>query len=488
MEAGRSAARHGQAAQGVAHRTRRRTGALFLCPDCARPCKAHDFAEFTWRHLNFFQHHCYITAKVPRTACPDHGVKRIQTPWAREGSRFTLLFENGPDARARDARPVRFSALAITLSLMRSPNSSAITPELGHGGNTTNKVFGKTLNPWNTALTPGGSSGGSAVALATGQVWLATGSDLGCSLRMPAAFCSVVGLRPSPGRIARGPIGDPIGEVYDNLSVEGSMGRTVADVALMLDAQAGSHPRDPLSFPAPAESFTDAVKRRRAPLRVAFSPDLGVARVAAEIREICASAAARFGELGATVEEACPDLSAAREIFQVLRAHHLVCELMPLLEKHRDKIKPDVIWNIEQGQKLTSEDIARAERGRTDLYYRVAEFFESYDLLLAPTTVVPPFDVGEQYVAEVEGHKFENYFDWYTICYVITVTSCPALSIPCGFTAAGLPVGLQMIGPPRGEAPLLSAAALFEELMGIANMLPIDPRPPERPFDKGGRS
>ena len=356
--------------------------------------------------------------------------------------------------------------------------AKANTPELGHGANTTNKVFGKTLNPWNTALTPGGSSGGSAVALATGQVWMATGSDLGCSLRTPAAFCSVVGLRPSPGRVARGPIGNPIGEVYDNLSVEGSMGRTVADVALMLDAQAGSHPGDPLSIPAPAESFTDAVKRRRAPLRVAFSPDLGVVRVGAEIKEICAAAAARFGELGATVEEACPDLSGAREIFQVLRAHHLVCELVPLLENHRDKIKPDVVWNIEQGQKLTCEDIARAERGRTDLYYRVAEFFESYDLLLTPTTVVPPFDVGEGHVAEVEGHKFENYFDWYSICFVITVTTCPSLSIPCGFTATGLPVGLQMIGPPRDEAPLLSAAALFEELMGIADVLPIDPRPP----------
>lgn len=346
-------------------------------------------------------------------------------------------------------------------------------PELGHGANTFNEVFGKTRNPWNTAMTCGGSSGGSAVALATGQVWLATGSDLGCSLRTPAAFCALVGLRPSPGRVARGPVRD----AFDTLWVEGAMGRTVGDVALMLDAQAGPHPRDPLSLPRPRHPFLEAAKRPQAPKRVAYSRDLGVVPVAAEVAEVCARAAARFSELGATVEEACPDLSDAREIFHVLRAVQFVNDLAPLMERHRDKMKPEIIWNIEQGLKLTAEEIGRAQRARTALYNRVAEFFQSYDLLLSPATVVVPFDVDIRYVSEVEGHQFDNYFDWYAIAYAITITSCPALSIPCGFTAGALPVGLQVVGPPRGESALLGAGALFEEMMGIAGELPIDPRP-----------
>ena len=355
--------------------------------------------------------------------------------------------------------------------------AKANTPEFGHGANTFNEVFGKTRNPWNTALTSGGSSGGSAAALATGQVWLATGSDLGCSLRTPAAFCSVVGLRPSPGRVAVGPRCQPIGEVWDTLNVEGSMGRTVADVALMLDAQAVSHPMDPMSLPPPSAPFGQSVAKPKAPKRVAFSPDLGVVPVDPELKELCSGAAQRFAEHGASVEEACPDLSDAREIFHVLRAHHLVGELAPVIDEHRDKIKPEVIWNFEEGLKLNSGDITRAERARAALYYRVVEFFRSYDLLLTPATAVAPFDVDERYVTEVAGQKLDTYYDWYWICYAITITSCPALSVPCGFTASGLPVGLQMVGPPRGEAALLGAAAMFEDLMGIAGRLPVDPRP-----------
>ncbi|MFQ5994897.1 MAG: amidase family protein [Acidiferrobacterales bacterium] len=161
----------------------------------------------------------------------------------------------------------------------------------------------------------------------------------------------------------------------------------------------------------------------------------------------------------------------------MLRAHHFVAELAPVIEQHRDKIKPEVIWNFEEGLKMTVADITRAQRARTALYYRVAEFFQEYDVLLTPATVVPTFNVNERYVTEVEGHKFDNYYDWYWICYAITVTSCPALSVPCAFTASGLPIGLQMVGRPRGEAALLRAAALFEEMMGVAGQLPIDPRP-----------
>lgn len=347
------------------------------------------------------------------------------------------------------------------------------TPEFGHGANTFNEVFGETLNPWDITKTCGGSSGGSAVAVASGQTWLATGSDLGCSLRTPAAFCSVVGLRPSPGRVARAPTRLP----YDNLWVQGPMARNVGDAALMLDAMCGEHPEDPISLVAPTRSFVDAVDNSRPPRRVAYSPDLGgIVPVAREVAEVCAAAAARFSELGATVEEACPDLSDAREIFHILRANQFVGDLGEIIEGNRDRVRPEVAWNLDQGRELTARELANAERKRGALYARAAKFFETYDLLVSPATIVAPFDVEIRAINQVEGHTFENYFDWYTVAYAITVTSLPALSVPCGFTATGLPVGLQLIGPPRGEAPLLAAAHLFEDMMGISSVLPIDPR------------
>jgi amidase len=346
------------------------------------------------------------------------------------------------------------------------------TPEFGAGANTFNEVFGETRNPWNTALTCGGSSGGSAVALATGQVWLATGSDLGGSLRTPASFCSVVGLRPSPGRVAKGPEERPFG----TLSVEGPMGRTVGDTALMLDAMTGWHIEDPLSLEAPAESFQAAAAAKRRPKRVAFSPDLGIIPVDAEVKEICAAAARRFQELGAAVEEACPDFSGAVESFKTLRAAGFVAGYADLYENRRDKLKPDVIWNIEHGLKITAGDIARAELARGALYHRMAKFFGTYDLLLCPAAIVPPFDVKQRSIRELNGVTFDNYVEWIRITYAVTLTSCPAISVPCGFTRNGRPVGLQMVGRPRGEAALLSAAAAFEEMMGLAKQLPIEPR------------
>lgn len=347
------------------------------------------------------------------------------------------------------------------------------TPEFGAGGNTFNEVFGITRNPWNTAKTCGGSSGGSAVALASGQVWLATGSDLGGSLRTPASFCSVVGLRPSPGRVAHAPDVLP----FNTLLMEGPMARDVRDVALMLDAMSGEHPRDPLSLPAPAVPFSTAVETWPRPGRVAFTPDLGGATpVHREVAEICRAAAQKFSAMGIAVEEASPDFSGAREIFLVLRAVIFVARNAPLLERHRDKLKPDVVWNIEEGLKLSADTIARAERARGELFYRVAEFFETYDLLLCPAAIVPPFDATTRYVSEVEGHSFDNYIDWLLIASAVTLSSCPALSLPCGFTRDSLPVGLQMVGRPRGEAGLLRAAALLEDTLGLAGKVPIDPR------------
>jgi amidase len=346
------------------------------------------------------------------------------------------------------------------------------TPEFGAGANTFNEVFGETLNPWNTALTCAGSSGGAAVALATGQVWLATGSDLGGSLRTPASYCSVVGLRPSPGRVANGPNERPFG----TLSVEGPMGRTVGDVALMLDAMAGFHIEDPLSLESPAESFQAAAAAKRRPKRVAFSPDLGLTPVDPEVRDICAAAARRFQELGAAVEEACPDFSGAVESFKTLRAAGFVAGYAALYETKRDLLKPDVIWNIEHGLKITAGDIAKAELARGAIYHRVVQFFGKYDFLLSPAAMVPPFDVKTRWIRGLDGVEFDNYVEWLRLAYGITLTSCPAISVPCGFTGDGRPVGLQIVGKPRGEAALLSAAAAFEGMAGLAKLLPIEPR------------
>ena len=348
------------------------------------------------------------------------------------------------------------------------------TPEFGAGASTFNEVFGRTRNPWNTAKSVAGSSGGAAAALAAGQVWLASGSDMGGSLRTPASFNGVVGLRPSPGRVAHGPGQLP----FSNLGVAGPMARTVTDTALFLDALAGSHPLDPLSLPAPPTPFLESLGSGDGPRRVAYSPNLGRFPVTREVAEICAAAADRLADMGVELEQAAPDLSDAEEIFQTLRAAFFAAELAPLYETRRDQLKPDVIWNIEKGLALTADEIGRAERARGALYQRVAAFFENYDLLLCPTAIVPPFDVETRYVEEVEGHRFDNYIEWLGIVFAITLTACPALSLPAGLTADGLPVGLQMVGPPRGEAALLRAAAALEEALGLAGRLPVDPRTP----------
>lgn len=351
----------------------------------------------------------------------------------------------------------------------------ANAPEFGHGANTYNEVFGETRNPWNTAMTCGGSSGGSAVAVASGQAWLATGSDLGCSLRTPAAFCSIVGLRPSPGRVARSRGRLP----FDNLWVQGPMARNVGDVALMLDAMSGDHPADPISIPAPCTPFQAAIADPLAPRRIGYSRDLmGLTPVDPEVARVCEGAVARFAEIGAAVQEAAPDLREARDIFRVLRANQLVGDLAPIIDANRDRVRKEVVWNMELGKKTTADDIARAERGRGALYARAAAFFGEFDLLVTPAAIVPPFDVRIRALDEVDGVKLANYYEWYAIAYAITLTSLPAIALPCGFTAAGLPVALQLVGPPRGEARVLAAAHLMEQVFGIAGRLPIDPAPP----------
>ncbi len=347
------------------------------------------------------------------------------------------------------------------------------TPEFGAGANTFNEVFGATRNPWDTSRSAAGSSGGAAVALATGTAWLAHGSDMGGSLRNPASFCGVVGMRPSIGRVAH----TPAAKIDRNLGVQGPMARNVEDLALLLDAMSGEHPADPLSLPALPSSFLSAARSGNKPKRVAYSPDLGITPVDPEIAAITRKAALRLADAGVIVEEAHPDLREAHECFHVLRAFDFAISKASLLRSKRDLLKPEVIWNIEEGLKLSVEQLERAEAQRLAMTQRTLEFFKTYDLLLTPATIVAPFPIEHRYVAECAGKKFDNYVQWLGIVYAITLVCCPALSLPCGFTATGLPVGLQMVAPPRGEARLLSGANQLEDILGLRGTTPMDPNP-----------
>src|ERR1700733_6160157 len=352
------------------------------------------------------------------------------------------------------------------------------TPEFGAGAHTFNEVFGATRNPWDTSRSASGSSGGAAVALATGMAWLAHGTDMGGSLRNPASFCGVVGLRPSIGRVPH----SPAFKIDRNLTVHGPMARNVEDIALLLDAMSGEHPADPLSLPRLPTSFLSAARSGKRPKRIAYSPDLGITPVDPEVAAITRKAASRFAEAGVIVEEAHPDLREAHECFHVLRAFDFAISKASLLRSKRDQLKPEVIWNIEQGLKLTVEQLERAEAQRVAMTARTLEFFQTYDLLLSPATIVAPFPIGNRYVAECAGTKFDNYVEWLGIVYAITLVCCPALSLPCGFTTSGLPVGLQMVAAPRGEAQLLAGARVLEDILGLRATTPIDPRVDPRPY------
>ena len=349
------------------------------------------------------------------------------------------------------------------------------TPEFGAGGHTFNDVFGVTRNPWNTALSAAGSSGGAAVALATGMAWLAHGSDMGGSLRNPASFCGVVGLRPSPGRVAA----SVFSKIDGTLGLEGPMARNIGDLALMLDAMSGAESGDPLSLPRESVRFQEAVTAPVKPKRIAVSVDLGITPVDPVVAKCVLDAAARLVAEGVIVEQVHPELHEVMHCFQILRALGFATGMRQLLKDHRQLLKPEVVWNIEKGLALSGEEIAIAEAERGALFRRMHAFLEKFDLLLCPTTIVPPFPVAQRYVKSCAGVEFETYVDWLLIAAVATLCACPALSMPCGFTPSGLPVGLQVIAPNRHEGKLLSMACWIEEALGIGALTPIDPRPNE---------
>ncbi len=340
------------------------------------------------------------------------------------------------------------------------------------GGHTFNPVNGLTRNPWDMAKSAGGSSGGSAAALASGLVWLATGNDLGGSLRTPAAFNGVVGLRPSPGRVPRG-IRLPS---MDTLWVEGPMARNVDDLALMLDAGLGHQIDDPLSFDHSGPSFVDILKKTDITKRVAFSSDLSIVSMEKEIAEVCGGATTVFADIGAEVTDEIPDFTGVLEAFQTLRAVLFATMMEPILQQHRNKIAPEIIGNIERGLNIEPSQIFEAERIRIELFKKILLFFETHDFLICPAASIAPFPVDQRYVTEIDGKPCETYIDWFSITFALTMTACPTISIPCGFTSQGLPVGIQIMGKPRGEAALLLVAKQFEQAIGIAAQLPIAPR------------
>jgi amidase len=272
-------------------------------------------------------------------------------------------------------------------------------------------------------------------------------------------------------RVPKGPGAEP----FATLSVSGPMARNVGDLGLLLDAMAGPDNRDPRAQPAPEISFRRQAEMPKVPRRIAFSRNFGITPVDPEISEICEAAARRFEAMGAIVEEAHPDFSGAHEAFQTLRAISFATGMAMEYAEHRDQLKHDVIWNIEKAFKITGEDVARANRLRGEMVSNLTTFFDTYDLLLAPATIVPPFPVGERTVTTCDGQSFETYIDWLAIAFAVTLTSAPALSLPCGFTRDGLPVGLQMIGPLRSEGPLLSHAAALESELAL-DLGPIDSR------------
>ena len=333
------------------------------------------------------------------------------------------------------------------------------TPEFGAGSQTFNAVFGKTLNPYDTDKTCGGSSGGAAVALAAGMVPLADGSDMGGSLRCPANFCNVVGLRTSPGRV---PVW-PAKTGWSTLGVQGPMARTVGDCALMLSAIAGWDAKSPIAVADSGMQFARPLARDFKGVRVAWSADLGGLPVDARVGAVLESQRPTFAALGCVLEPATPDLSDANEIFLTLRAWQFELAYGEHLDRQRDLLKDTVIWNIEAGRKLTGPRIGAAEARRSELYERMRSFMQRYEFLILPVNQVPPFNVSQPYITEIEGVKMDTYIDWMKSCYFITVTGHPAISVPCGFTADGLPVGVQIVGRHQDDFGVLQLAYAFEQ-------------------------
>jgi len=333
-------------------------------------------------------------------------------------------------------------------------------PEFAAGGNTFNEVFGRTRNPWDPTKSAGGSTGGGAAALACGMIALAEGTDLGGSLRIPASFCGVVGLRPSPGLVPT----HPTDWVWDTLQVTGPMGRTAADVALMLQAVCGPSELSPLAQPVAGRDFVGAVRSgARRGLKIAYCADLAGIGIDPAIERVCRDAAFGLSKIGAGVEVAEVDLSAGRAAFLALRGLWFVAQMYPRLEQ-QDRFGPNVGANVRSGLEVTTLELAAAEAVRGRLWHQWREIFTRFDHVLTPCMAVPPFPVEQNYPDSIAGRPMQTYIDWIAPTFVLSLTGLPVASVPCGLDggSSGMPVGLQVVGKPRDEEGVLALAAALE--------------------------
>lgn len=336
-------------------------------------------------------------------------------------------------------------------------------PEFAAGSHTFNTVFGVTRNPVDPSRSAGGSSGGAACALASGMVPLADGSDMGGSLRNPASFCGVVGMRPSLGRVPEWPLYNQ----WETTSVGGPMARNVGDLALLLSVLAGPDPRAPHALGDPGALFASELRPASlAGLRVACSVDLGGALVVDHaVADVVRATATRLSDAGAAVTDAAPDLALADDTFRTLRAWHFQAKFGALLAEHPTSFKPSLEANIRAGESLTGADVARAYSQRTSLSETMRLFFGEHDVLLLPTSQVPPFPVEQEFPETINGQDMPDYLTWMRSAYFITVTGCPAISVPAGTTPDGLPVGVQLVARHGADRQLLEVAAAVEELL-----------------------
>jgi amidase len=342
------------------------------------------------------------------------------------------------------------------------------TPEFGSGSQTFNKVFGATRNPYDLTKTCGGSSGGAAVALACGMTPVASGSDTGGSLRNPAAFCNVVGFRPSIGRVP-----NPNSALaWSTLSTSGCLGRSVADLAFALSAIAGPDPRAPLSINEPGERFARPLDRSFKGARVAWFKDLGGVPFDPGVRALVDGHRKTFESLGCIVEQAEPDFAQAEIAFRVLRAWNTANTYSTRQREHPEAFKDTLTGEIEEGLRLTGMEVARAETAHGQLWRRFQAFLEKYEYFILPTTQLPAFDVNTPYPTEIAGVKFDNYIDWMKSCWYISATGNPAASVPGGFTPEGLPVGVQIVGRDKADFSVLQMAHAFEQATGVGKKRP----------------
>jgi len=339
-------------------------------------------------------------------------------------------------------------------------------PEFAAGGNTFNEVFGRTRNPWDTSKSAGGSTGGGAAGLVTGMIALAEGTDLGGSLRIPASFCGVVGLRPSVGLVPT----HPTDWVWDTLQVTGPMARTAADVALMLQAICGASEWSPLQQPAAGRDFVAAVAAgTKRGLRIAYCADPARIGVADGIETVCRNAAFSLQDAGAAVEEIDLDLSAARAAFLALRGQWFVTQMAPRMDR-AGQFGTNVGGNVRAGLEVTMRDLAAAEQERGRIWHRFRELFTRFDHLVTPCMAVPPFSVDQNYPDSIAGQKMQSYVDWIAPTFVLSLTALPVGAVPAGLDRSGLPVGLQVVGRPMGEEAVLALAAAIQQRHPISSL------------------